>query len=64
MNTGGGHLAGGYLQGMTPLAEAVAQGRGTAGDRQVPRPDMIVVNGSGGRLEHHAALVLSPEQTP
>jgi acetyl-CoA acetyltransferase len=62
MNTGGGHLAGGYLQGMTPLAEAVEQARGTAGARQVPRPDVILVTGSGGRLEHHAALVVSPHR--
>jgi acetyl-CoA acetyltransferase len=62
MNTGGGHLAGGYLQGMTPLAEAIEQARGTAGDRQVPDPGVILVNGSGGRLEYHAALILSPRQ--
>lgn len=63
VNTGGGHLAGGYLQGMTPLAEAIEQGRGMAGERQVPDPSVIVVNGSGGRLEYHAALVLSPDRT-
>jgi acetyl-CoA acetyltransferase len=62
MNTGGGHLAGGYLQGMTPLAEAIVQGRGTAGERQVSDPGVIVVNGSGGWLEYHAALVLSPDR--
>jgi len=62
VNTGGGHLAGGYLQGMTPLAEAVIQARREAGARQVPKPDVILVNGSGGRLEYHAALVLSPHQ--
>lgn len=60
VSTGGGHLAGGYLQGMTPLAEAIIQGRREAGDRQVSSPDVILVNGSGGRLEYHAALVLSP----
>jgi acetyl-CoA acetyltransferase len=60
VNTGGGHLAGGYLQGMTPLAEAVEQGRGAAGARQVPCTDVILVTGSGGRLEHHAALIVSP----
>jgi acetyl-CoA acetyltransferase len=63
MNTGGGHLAGGYLQGMTPLAEAIEQGRRAAGERQVANPDAILVNGSGGRLEYHAALVLSPHQS-
>lgn len=62
MNTGGGHLAGGYLQGMTPLVEAIEQGRFAAGDRQVADPRVILVNGSGGRLEYHAALILSPDR--
>ena len=62
VNTGGGQLAGYYLQGMTPLAEAVVQGRGTGGARQVPHNDLILVNGSGGRLEYHAAVVLSPHR--
>lgn len=60
MNTGGGHLAQAYLQGMTPLAEAVRQARGQGGARQVERNDVILVTGSGGRLEYHAAAVLSP----
>src|SRR5690606_27822481 len=34
-NTGGGHLSGFFMQGMTPLAEAVEQARGQAGDRQL-----------------------------
>ncbi len=59
-NTGGGHLAQGYLQGMTPLAEAVVQGRGLGGARQVARNDVILVTGAGGCLEYHAAAVLSP----
>lgn len=62
VNTGGGHLAEGYLQGMTPLAEAVVQARGDAGERQ-RRADLILVNGSGGRLEFHAALLLSPHRS-
>ena len=60
VNTGGGQLAAYYLQGMTPLAEAVVQARGHGGARQVPRNDVLLVNGSGGRLEYHAAMVLSP----
>lgn len=60
VNTGGGHLAHAYLQGMTPLAEAVVQARRQAGGRQVERNDAILVNGSGGLLEYHAAAVLSP----
>jgi acetyl-CoA acetyltransferase len=57
-NTGGGQLAGFYLQGMTPLAEAVIQLRGNGGERQVPGASVALVGGIGGRVDHHAALVL------
>ncbi|WP_077082042.1 MULTISPECIES: thiolase family protein [Mycobacterium] len=57
-NTGGGQLSGFYLQGMTPLAEAMIQLRGTGGQRQVPGATVALVGGIGGRLDHHAALVL------
>jgi acetyl-CoA acetyltransferase len=57
-NTGGGQLSGFYLQGMTPLAEAVIQLRGTGGPRQVTGATVGLVGGIGGRLDHHAALVL------
>lgn len=59
-NTGGGHLSGFYLQGMTPLAEGVVQARGQAGERQCARNDMVLVTNEGGRLDHHACLLLSP----
>ncbi|WGL54075.1 thiolase family protein [Nocardioides sp. BP30] len=57
-NTGGGQLSGFYLQGMTPLAEAVIQLRGDGGDRQVASATTALVGGIGGRLDHHAALIL------
>lgn len=59
-NTGGGHLSGFYLQGMTPVAEGVLQARGAAGARQCARHDMVLVTNEGGRLDHHACLILSP----
>ena len=57
-NTGGGQLAGFYLQGMTPLAEGIIQLRGTGGARQVADASTALVTGIGGRLDHHAVLVL------
>lgn len=60
VNTGGGHLSGYYLQGMTPIAEAVIQARGAGGARQVDRRNVILATGVGGRLSYHAALILSP----
>lgn len=59
-NTGGGQLSGYYMQGMTPVSEAVVQARGQAGGRQVEERDAILVTGSGGCLDYHSCLVLSP----
>jgi acetyl-CoA acetyltransferase len=61
LNTGGGQLSGFYLQGMTPLAEAIIQLRGAGGDRQVAGAQTALVTGIGGRVDHHAALVLTRE---
>ncbi|MBX9824973.1 MAG: thiolase family protein [Xanthobacteraceae bacterium] len=63
VNTGGGQLSSYYLQGMTPLSEAVVQGRGLGGRRQAARNDIILVNGSGGCLEFFAAMIVSPHET-
>lgn len=57
-NTGGGQISGFYLQGVTPVVEALAQLRGTAGDRQVAGAGTAAVAAIGGRLEHHASLIL------
>lgn len=59
-NTGGGQLSGYYMWGMTPLSEAIIQGRGQGGDRQVADNDYILVSGNGGILAHHSTLILSP----
>jgi acetyl-CoA acetyltransferase len=59
-NTGGGELSGFYLWGVTPLSEAVIQGRSQGGARQAERNDLILVSGNGGALDHHGTLILSP----
>lgn len=63
MNTNGGHLSGFYLQGMTPVAEAVIQARGAGGARQCARNELILVTGSGGRMDYHAAMLVSPKES-
>jgi len=59
-NTGGGELSGYYMWGMTPISEAVIQARGSAGERQIAKNDLVLVTGNGGILDYHAAMVLSP----
>ena len=59
-NTGGGELSAYYMWGMTPLSEAIIQGRGQGGERQVEKNDLILATGNGGSLSYHACLILSP----
>jgi len=59
LNTGGGQLSSYYMWGMTPLSEAIIQARGQAGERQVPRHDLVLVSGNGGILDHHSTLILA-----
>jgi acetyl-CoA acetyltransferase len=59
-NTGGGELSSFYLWGMTPLSEGVIQARGSGGERQVEKHDLVLVSGNGGLLDYHASLILSP----
>ena len=59
-NTGGGQLSAYYMWGMTPLSEGVIQARGSGGERQVAKHDIVLVTGNGGILDHHSTLVLSP----
>ena len=58
INTGGGHLSGFYLQGMTPVAEAVLQARGAAGERQHANARTILVTNDGGRFDYHIGMLL------
>ena len=62
LNTGGGQLSSFYMWGMTPVAEGVAQARGSAGERQVDKHDVVLISGNGGTLDTHGTLVLSPRQ--
>ena len=59
-NTGGGELSSFYMWGMTPVSEAIIQGRGHGGRRQVSN-DLIVCSGNGGMLNYHSTLLFSPE---
>jgi acetyl-CoA acetyltransferase len=59
VNTGGGQLSGFYLQGGTPVHEAVTQVFGQGGDRQV-KADLTLVTGVGGCLDYHTCALLSP----
>jgi hypothetical protein len=43
---------------MTPVAEAVVQARGAAGERQCAKADTILVTNEGGRLDYHAGMIL------
>jgi acetyl-CoA acetyltransferase len=61
VNTGGGQLSSFYMWGMTPVAEAIVQMRGEAGDRQVPKHDVGLVSGNGGILATHSTLVLGSQ---
>lgn len=58
-NTGGGQLSAHYMQGMTPLCEAIIQIRGDGGDRQVRDAQVALVHGHGGILNLHACAVLT-----
>jgi acetyl-CoA acetyltransferase len=59
-NTGGGELSAYYMWGMTPISEAILQARGTAGERQVAKHDVVLASGNGGILDYHSTLLLSP----
>jgi len=58
VNTGGGHLSSYYMQGATPVSEAIMQLRNKAGERQLSQLDNMLVTGYGGRMQFHAALIM------
>ena len=65
LNTHGGQMSygqAGDAGGFSQVTEAVFQGRGTAGERQVQKDvDLIYVTGSGGSFAQQSAMVLSTD---
>ncbi len=61
VNTHGGLLSHGYIDGMTHITEAVKQIRGNCGERQAKEAKWGLVTGNGGDLATHANLVLRRE---
>ena len=61
-NTGGGELSAYYMWGMTPVSEGILQARGTAGERQVAKHDVVLTSGNGGILDYHSTLLMSPNE--
>jgi acetyl-CoA acetyltransferase len=59
VNTHGGLLSQGHVDGMLHVIEAVRQIRGQAGLRQVADCDVAIATGVGGSLSSHATAVLA-----
>jgi acetyl-CoA acetyltransferase len=58
VNTHGGLLSQGHVDGMNHITEAVKQLRGDCGLRQVTGAEIAVVSGNGGDLSIHTTLIL------
>ena len=48
------------MAGKTTLVGHLIRARGTGGERQVDKHDVVLVSGNGGILDHHSTLILSP----
>ena len=64
INTAGGELAWGYMQGFTPVVEGIKQLRGEGGATQVPDAETCLVTGHGstaqgvGNVEYADAVMV------
>jgi acetyl-CoA acetyltransferase len=58
VNTHGGLLSQGHIDGMNHVAEAVKQLRGDCGIRQVKDAEIAAVSGNGGMFSTHTTIIL------
>lgn len=58
VNTHGGLLSQGHIDGMNHVTEAAKQLRGDCGKRQVKDAEVAIVSGNGGILSTHTTIIL------